>query len=53
MGASLTVIAWHKRCGERTIQNRIDQSLDAMRQDVNRASMAPLAEINPTGYFRN
>ena len=24
-----------------------------LRRDVNRASMAPFAEINPTGYFRN
>jgi len=32
-GASLTVIAYHERIGERTIQNRIDASLDAMRQE--------------------
>jgi hypothetical protein len=29
----LTVIAWHERIGERTIQNRIDASLDAMRRE--------------------
>ena len=33
VGASLTVIAWHERIGERTIQNRIDASLDAMRRE--------------------
>jgi hypothetical protein len=33
VGTSLTVIAWHERIGERTIQNRIDQSLDAMRRE--------------------
>jgi hypothetical protein len=32
-GASLTVIAYHERIGEWTIQNRIDQSLDAMRRE--------------------
>ena len=31
VGTSLTVIAWHERIGVRTIQNRLDQSLDAMR----------------------
>jgi hypothetical protein len=30
---SLTIIAYHERLGERTIQNRIDQSLDAMRRE--------------------
>ena len=33
VGTSLTVIAWHERIGERTIQNRIDASLDAMRRE--------------------
>jgi hypothetical protein len=32
IGTSLTIIAYHERIGERTIQNRIDQSLDAMRR---------------------
>jgi hypothetical protein len=32
IGTSLTIIAYHERLGERTIQNRIDQSLDTMRQ---------------------
>jgi hypothetical protein len=33
VGTSVTVIAWHERIGERTIQNRIDASLDAMRRE--------------------
>ena len=33
VGTSLTVIAWHERIGERTIQNRIDASPDAMRRE--------------------
>ena len=33
IGTSLTVIAWHEHCGERTIQNRINASLDAMRRE--------------------
>jgi hypothetical protein len=33
VGTSLTVIAWHERIGGRTIQNRIDQSLDAMQRE--------------------
>jgi hypothetical protein len=37
VGTSLTAIAWHERIGERTIQNRIDASLDAMRREFHRA----------------
>jgi hypothetical protein len=33
IGTSLTIIAYHERIGERTIQNRIDQSLDSMRRE--------------------
>jgi hypothetical protein len=32
ISTSPTIIAYHERLGERTIQNRIDQSLDTMRQ---------------------
>jgi len=31
IGTSPTIITYHERLGERTIQNRIDQSLDTMR----------------------
>jgi hypothetical protein len=32
IGTSPAIITYHERLGERTIQNRIDQSLDTMRQ---------------------
>jgi hypothetical protein len=32
-GTSLTVIAHHERIGERTIQNRINTSIDALRRE--------------------
>jgi hypothetical protein len=34
IGTSLTIIAYHERIGERTVQNRIYRSLDAMRREL-------------------
>jgi hypothetical protein len=45
IGTSLTVIAWHERCGERTTQNRIDQSLDTMRPGIFRARIGAVLAI--------
>jgi hypothetical protein len=47
IGTSLAVIAYHERIGERTIQNRIDQSLDTMQREFSRPRFTGLKETRP------